>query len=55
MDRAFYPSDAGDPDLDWLVSRFLWDHPDYIPVEISWSPFFLLPYREKPVTEQKCE
>ena len=46
MARPFYPHEAEDPDLDWLVSNFLYDRSDYIPIECSGLPLLLLPYRE---------
>jgi len=43
MGRPFYPYEADDPDLDWLVSNFLYERPDYIPVEAGMLPLVLLP------------
>lgn len=44
MGRPFYPHEADDPDLDWLVSNFLYERPDYFPVEAGMLPLLLLPY-----------
>ncbi len=46
MGRPFYPHEAEDPDLDWLVSNFLYERPDYMPVEAPMLPMLLLPFRE---------
>ena len=50
MARPFYPHEADDPDLDWLISNFLYERPDFIPVEVGMLPLVLIPYRE-PVTK----
>lgn len=44
MGRPFYPHEADDPDLDWLVSNFLYERPDFIPIETGMLPLMLLPY-----------
>lgn len=44
--RPFYPHEADDPDLDWLVSNFLYERPNYIPVEAGSLPIMLMPYHE---------
>lgn len=46
MARPFYPHEADDPDLDWLVSNFLYERPHFFPVETAMLPLVLLPYRE---------
>lgn len=46
MARPFFPNEADDPDLDWLVSNFLYERPDYIPVETGMLPLVLIPYKE---------
>lgn len=46
MARAFYPHEADDPDLDWLVSNFLYERPDYLPIESGMLPLMLIPYKE---------
>ena len=46
MDRAFYQSEIDDPDLEWLVSSFLSERPDFIAIESSFIPFVLIPYIE---------
>jgi hypothetical protein len=54
MGRPFYPTEVDDPDLDWLVSNFLYERPDYIPVESGPLPLMLMPYvdgREDETTE----
>jgi len=45
--RPFFPHEADDPDLDWLLSNFLQERPNYIPVESGSLPIVLLPYRGK--------
>ncbi len=47
MARPFYPHEADDPDLDWLVSNFLYERPEYMPVETGILPLVLLPYKEE--------
>lgn len=47
MGRPFYPHEADDPDLDWLVSNFLYERPNYIPVDTSMLPLVLIPYQEQ--------
>lgn len=44
MGRPFFPHEADDPDLDWLVSNFLYQRPDFMPVECGMLPLILLPY-----------
>ena len=53
MGRPFYPQEADDADLDWLISNFLYENPDYIPVEVGVLPLILLPFRDGkvPVSE----
>lgn len=46
MGRPFFPHEADDPDLDWLVSNFLYERPDYVPVETGMLPLVLLPYQQ---------
>ena len=46
MDRVFYQSEIDDPDLEWLVSSFLSERPDFIAIESSFIPFVLIPYIE---------
>ncbi len=45
--RPFFPHEADDPDLDWLVSNFLQERPHFIPVEAGTVPIVLIPYRGK--------
>jgi hypothetical protein len=52
MGRPFYPHEADDPDLDWLVSNFLYERPSYLPVETGSLPLVLLPYREEEEAEE---
>ena len=47
MGRPFFPHEADDPDLDWLVSNFLYERPDFVPVETGMLPLVLLPYRHE--------
>lgn len=46
MARPFYPHEADDPDLDWLVSNFLYERPEYIPIECGLLPLILLPFAD---------
>jgi hypothetical protein len=58
MARPFYPHEVDDPDLDWLVSNFLFERPDYLPVESGMLPLVLLPYIEDAGLEEEyvaCE
>lgn len=48
MGRPFYPTEVDDPDLDWLVSNFLYERPDFIPVESGPLPLMLMPFLESP-------
>ena len=54
MARPFFPHEADDPDLDWLVSNFLYERPDFIPVETGMLPLVLLPYREPNAEEAEA-
>ena len=47
MGRPFYPHEADDPDLDWLVSNFLYERPQFYPVEVPSLPLLLIPYVEE--------
>lgn len=47
MGRPFYPHEADDPDLDWLVSNFLYERPNFYPVEVPSLPLLLIPYHEE--------
>jgi hypothetical protein len=47
MGRPFYPQEADDPDLDWLISNFLYENPDYMPVEVGMLPLVLIPFYDK--------
>lgn len=60
MGRPFYPNEIDDPDLDWLVSNFLSDRPDFLPVESGLLPLILIPYIEEKqelpkIVEKKSE
>ncbi len=59
MGRPFYPHEADDPDLDWLVSNFLYERPCYQPVEAAMLPLVLIPYydetAEKEVDKEELE
>ena len=46
MGRPFYPHEAEDPDLDWLVTNFLYERSDFVPVETEMLPLILMPYYE---------
>ena len=43
MARPFYPYEADDPDLDWLISNFLYDRPNFVPVDAGVLPLVLIP------------
>ena len=46
-DRAFYPTECEDPDLEWLITTFLSERSNYITVEAHESiPFMLIQYKE---------
>jgi hypothetical protein len=47
MGRPFYPHEADDPDLDWLVSNFLYERPEFQPVETGMLPLVLIPYYDE--------
>lgn len=51
MGRPFYPHEADDPDLDWLVSNFLYERPCFLPVETGSLPLVLLPYEDEAAPE----
>ncbi len=53
MGRPFFPHEADDPDLDWLVSNFLYERPDYVPVETGMLPLVLIPYQHGGAIEEK--
>ena len=55
MGRPFYPSEADDPDLDWLVSNFLYERPDFFPVESGSLPLMLVPFEDEEVVEGEEE
>lgn len=53
MGRPFYPHEADDPDLDWLVSNFLYERPDYQPIESGMLPLVLIPYHDESYIEEE--
>lgn len=55
MARPFYPHEADDADLDWLVSNFLCERPNYMPIESGSLPLVLLPYTEPARREERFE
>ncbi len=55
MGRPFFPHEADDPDLDWLVSNFLYERPEFIPVETGMLPLILLPFREPANVEAEMD
>ena len=55
MGRPFYPHEAEDPDLDWLVSNFLYERPDFLPVETDMLPLVLIPYEDGSANERNVE
>ena len=52
MARPFFPHEAYDPDLDWLESNFLYERPDFVPVETGMLPLVLIPYKDMEGTEK---
>ncbi len=52
MGRPFYPHEIEDPDLDWLVSNFLYERPGFVPVESGSLPLILIPFNEIPEKEE---
>jgi|GEM_PF-2925982 len=46
MARAFYPYETNDPDLDWLITNFLYDRPDFNAVESGVLPIVLIRQEE---------
>ena len=55
MGRPFYPHEADDPDLDWLVSNFLYERPDFQPVESGMLPLVLIPFYDEVTAEPAKE
>ena len=55
MARAFYPHEVDDPDLDWLVTNFLYERPHFLPVETSLLPLVLIPSEEIETGESPVE
>ena len=54
MARPFYPYEADDPDLDWLISNFLYEKPHFFPVDTGILPLVLIPVPvEHPRVEEK--
>ncbi len=51
MGRPFYSNEVDDPDLDWLVSNFLYERPDFLPVEAGSLPLVLIPYTDDTLVE----
>lgn len=51
MGRPFYPTEVDDPDLDWLVSNFLYERPDYVPLEAGSLPLVLIPFTDETLVE----
>jgi hypothetical protein len=47
MGRPFYPYETDDPDLDWLISNFLYERPEYYPIEVGILPVVLIPHDEE--------
>ena len=46
MARAFYSHEMSDQDLEWLVTEFLTERPDFLPIETGSSCLMLVPYCE---------
>lgn len=55
MGRPFYSHEADDPDLDWLVTNFLYERSDYVPVENDMLPLVLIPFHEGEIVKQMIE
>jgi hypothetical protein len=55
MGRPFYPHEADDPDLDWLVSNFLYERPEFQPVETGMLPLVLIPYYDEVTAAKEPE
>lgn len=55
MGRPFFPHEADDPDLDWLVSNFLYERPDFYPVEVQALPLLLLPVEDTSSQPRRLE
>lgn len=53
MGRPFYPHEIEDPDLDWLVSNFLYERPAFVPVEAGALPLILIPFNETSEKEKE--
>ena len=51
MARAFYSHEMSDQDLEWLVTEFLTERSDFLPIETGSSCLMLVPYNE-PVSIQ---
>ena len=47
MARGFYSYEIGDQDLDWLISNFLCEHPEFMPIESGHLPIVLLAQNEE--------
>ena len=46
-DRAFYPTECEDPDLEWLITTFLSERSNYMTVEAYETiPFMLIQYKD---------
>ena len=55
MGRPFYPYETEDPDLDWLISNFLYERPEYYPVESGMLPITLIPHEEPDMSARIAE
>lgn len=49
MGRPFFPYESEDQDLDWLISNFLYERPDFLPIEAGMLPIVLIPHNDYPV------
>lgn len=47
MSRAFYSHEIDDPDLDWLITTFLSERPNYMPVDSASLPIVLIPVMDE--------
>ncbi|RIL09040.1 MAG: hypothetical protein DCC75_07495 [Proteobacteria bacterium] len=50
MGRPIYQHELGDPDFNWLISRFMEKNPDYQVLDSSAAPVILIKH-DKPLGE----
>ena len=54
-DRAFYPTECEDPDLDWLITTFLSERSNYIAIEAHETVPFMLIQHKIPNTKRTLD